>query len=215
MKLFRKNLFEHMKSKLRDPNKTEKFFPWRRQVLTGFLQQCQALRVSLRSQPASFELTELAKEPVFMAGTHPVHKEGSQTNGLADAAPHILVTDSTGSERVRKDTRADRLTESASFKDAHVTLQRAAQSSSHLANLDFDECDQVGGTWTTTSQNFCTKPFCRCGGAAWRPPRDPLLWRRPPSPWKASSDPGAEGTLPLGGPRGSGLADGPEGKRHA
>lgn len=60
-------------------------------------------------------------------------------------------SDSTGSEHMSEMTL--RLTDLAAFKDVHMAAQRAGHFSFHL---DFDECDQVGGTWTAMSQNFRT-----------------------------------------------------------
>lgn len=51
----------------------------------------------------SSQLPELAEQPAFTAGAHPVHKERSQAR-THDAAPHVRVPDSEGSECVSEMT---------------------------------------------------------------------------------------------------------------
>ena len=127
--------------------------------------------------------------PCAPGGTQPVQKEGSQTRGLAGAAPPPALRRHRLRPCVCNDTPDHRLTALAAFTDARIAPQRAGRFLSSIPS-GLLRMRQVGGAWTATSQNFRQRPgsaVLQRGGATWLPP-EPSPMDRSSFPGKASSN---------------------------
>lgn len=190
-----------MKGKFRDPNKTEQLlFAVTGAILTGFLGQRRVLcatRFRLRAPRARRSLclrqerVPFTRKAARQADLHCCFSRPGPRQHRLRACVSEMTHETTGSQN----WHLLKMPASSSLCGG------AGHFSFYLSNLDAYGCGQVGGTWMALSQDFRTTvlPVELAPGCL---PRVPLCGASRPVQKASSSQPGAEGTLPLGGKRG-------------
>lgn len=176
-----------MKGKFRDPNKRERFLF---SVAGGPPHRIPATAPSAVCRPASppqLGAHGAIKAACLLAGTYHSHEKEARQGDWQMLLLTRLWAQAWGA--VCSDTRCPRCTGLASLKSPRC-------SSFHPSKRDSYDRDCAGGT-QPARPNFCTKKVLPVRRSHLLPPKGPHLWGQSPFLCKASSNPGAQGRLPL------------------